>query len=143
MRLTFVNQTSYAMPRAVIRKDVARILRSLGRRRLHLAEVTIACVPDRVSERLHRRFLKKRGPASVLSFSYGGAVGELVLAPGRIRREAAREGERSLVRLRRLIAHGMLHLLGHHHEESRRQAHVFEKFEQKLLHTLKIHGINK
>lgn len=138
MRLTFINQTPYALPRSVIRKDVAKLLRSLERGHTRLTEVTIVCVPDRVSELLHRRFLKKRQPANVLSFLYGGTTGELVLAPGLIRREAAREGERYRIRLRRLIAHGMLHLLGHHHEGSRNMAQRFDRIEGRVFKLLKI-----
>lgn len=101
-----------------------------------LEEISIVFVRDSESMRLNRRYRKKNHPANVLSFRYDGS-GEIIIAPGLLRRQAGQAHDFAF-ELRRVAIHGLLHLLGYHHEDSVRQAIKFEKLEQKILKHLKL-----
>ncbi len=91
--------------------------------------VEVAAIPVATSARLNRRFRKKRMPADVLSFATppavsGGVIGEIYLCPELIGRVArARRAYRR--RLAELTIHGVLHLLGYHHEDVEAKAQMF------------------
>lgn len=77
----------------------------------------------------------------MLSFDYvhdGSAMvgedadGEILLCPAVIRREAREQGEAYRVRLRMLLEHGLIHLLGLDHRTPA-QHEVWKRFEKKLL----------
>lgn len=89
--------------------------------------VTIALVGDARVQALNRRFLGKDRPTDVLSFPAGDddldregggrrLLGEIVIAAGVARRQAAAAGHAVQTELRVLALHGLLHLLGHDHE---------------------------
>ncbi|MDP3727336.1 MAG: rRNA maturation RNase YbeY [bacterium] len=97
-----------------------------------LREITIVCITPAESRRLKRTFLQQDRPADVLSFRYG-REGEILLAPAVIRRDARRTGRAYRRMLPELALHGLLHLLGYHHEGSRSLARRFEARERSLL----------
>jgi len=89
--------------------------------------VTIALVGDARVRALNRQFLGKDYPTDVLSFpteddspAPAGAgprpLGDIVIAAGVARRQAAGAGHEVQTELRVLALHGLLHLLGHDHE---------------------------
>ena len=73
---------------------------------------------DREVRRLNGRHRGKDKPTNVLTFDpqMPGAPGELVLALGVVRREAAASGKKFADHLAHLILHGGLHLLGYDHD---------------------------
>ena len=91
--------------------------------------VAIALVPDAEMRRLNRTFRGIDKPTDVLSFPAGsgddaspqhpGALGDLAIAVGVARRQAAAMGHSLTVELRVLALHGLLHLLGYDHEADR------------------------
>jgi rRNA maturation RNase YbeY len=86
---------------------------------------------DRLVRRLNREWRGKDHSTDVLSFPAGdppplppGAdeparlcLGEIVISVPRCREQAAEQGVDPGVELARLVIHGVLHLLGHDHEE--------------------------
>jgi probable rRNA maturation factor len=89
--------------------------------------------------RLNRRFRGKDRVTDVLSFPAPqvfrarGVLGELVICPPVLRRQAARLGHAPARELEVLLAHGLLHLLGFDHERGARQASVMRAWEARLL----------
>jgi probable rRNA maturation factor len=85
-------------------------------------EVTIAIVSDRRMRSLNRMFRGKDDTTDVLSFPIEpddltpGALGDIVIAAGVARRQAAEQGHALGTELRVLALHGLLHLLGYDHE---------------------------
>jgi probable rRNA maturation factor len=90
-------------------------------------EVTVAVVSDRRMRALNRVFRGKDVPTDVLSFPTDADVGapvpgqprllgDIVIASGVARAQAAREGHSLTTELRVLALHGLLHLLGYDHE---------------------------
>jgi probable rRNA maturation factor len=100
-----------------------RILSGLGHSR---SELSVALVGDREIAELNHQYRDKRAATDVLSFSLvegdhadhrGGLLGDVVISLETARRQA-RERHRGLdEELARLLIHGVLHLLGHDHEE--------------------------
>lgn len=90
---------------------------------------------DRVVRRLNARFRGRDKPTNVLTFDADG--GQLILAFGTVRREAAREGKRLSHHLAHLIVHGALHLAGHDHLQAG-EARAMEMAEARRLARLRI-----
>ena len=94
-------------------------------------DVTVAVAADRSVRALNRRFLGKNRATDVLSFPAGeaGSLGDIVIALGVARRQAAVAGHSLGTELRVLALHGLLHLLGYDHE---RDAGEMRRVEQRL-----------
>ena len=80
--------------------------------------VTVAIVPDQRVRLLNRQYRRKDTPTDVLSFpsEERGYLGDIVIAAGVARRQAADAGHSLQTELRVLALHGLLHLLGYDHE---------------------------
>lgn len=84
------------------------------------AELSLALVPEDEIAVLHERYLGEAGPTDVLAFPLEDVdgdgtrlLGDVVIAPA----YAARTRDDLAAELRLLLVHGILHLLGHDHEE--------------------------
>ena len=97
---------------------LARWLQSVAPARARGA-VTVALVPDRRIHALNRQFRHKDRPTDVLSFPADepGQLGDVIIAVGVARRQAAAAGHPLGTELRILALHGLLHLLGYDHEQ--------------------------
>ncbi|GAB0118074.1 endoribonuclease YbeY [Acidisoma sp. 7E03] len=91
---------------------------------------TIVLTNDRRVRRLNARHRGRNKPTNVLTFepTGWGTGGEIVLALGVLRREAAAEGKSLAAHLAHLLVHGMLHLDGedHHHPGDARRMEMAE-----------------
>jgi probable rRNA maturation factor len=118
------------MPRVLVSVEgrgagyAARVVRAAAARQLARAgssgELSVLLVGDGRMRRLNRSYLGKDRTTDVLSFPQGGGVvGDVVISLDTARRQA-REGGWALAReLRQLVAHGILHCLGHDHQDPR------------------------
>jgi probable rRNA maturation factor len=81
-------------------------------------DVTVAITSDARIRALNRQFRRKDAPTDVLSFPSDepGYLGDIVIAEGVARRQAAEAGHARATELRVLALHGLLHLLGYDHE---------------------------
>ncbi len=112
-----------AVDRRLLRRRASRLLRELG---FGAAELSVALADDAEIAALNARHRGRKRPTDVLSFSLlegahaehrGPLLGDVVLGVDVAARQASR-GRRSLDdELARLLIHGVLHLLGHDHEE--------------------------
>lgn len=80
----------------------------------------------------------KRSPTNVISFSYmdgfeGEIMGDLVISVEQAEAEALEAGLPFYERLFSLIIHGLLHVLGFHHEEGGAEARKMRYREKRLL----------
>jgi probable rRNA maturation factor len=93
--------------------------------------VTIAVVPDNRIRQLNREYRRKDAATDVLSFPADerGILGDIVIAEGVARRQAADAGHSLGIELRVLALHGLLHLLGYDHERDHGQ---MGRLEQRL-----------
>ena len=92
---------------------------------------------DREVQRLNARHRDRNKPTNVLTYDPAapGMLGEIILALGTIRREAAAAGRRPAHHLAHLAVHGALHLAGHDHIHVG-DARRMEMAEARVLHRL-------
>ncbi len=98
------------------------------------SELSVSFVTADEMAQLHLRYLGEEGPTDVLSFPLGetdedGAriLGDVVIAPNVA---AANRPEDPAAELRLLLVHGILHLLGHDHEDEGERAEMWAKQER-------------
>jgi pyridoxine 5-phosphate synthase len=109
------------------------------------ADLSIIFVDDPAMAEYNRRYRGRKGPTNVLSFPAddlpaeflparaGRELGDIFISLDTARREAQETGKSLHHRLTELIIHGVLHLLGHDHERSSREALVMWEMEQQLF----------
>jgi probable rRNA maturation factor len=93
------------------------------------AELSVSFVDEVEIEDLHLRYMGEPGPTDVLSFAQDedGLVGDVVICPA----VAARNHpDDPAAELRLLLVHGILHLLGHDHQEPDAKSAMWAKQER-------------
>lgn len=115
-------------------------------------EVSVILVGDEEMAGYNLRFMDRPGPTDVISLPIeelapgrppgvvpGGPppmLGDVILAPGYIHRQAAETGRHFEDELALLAVHGLLHLLGYDHQDDS-EAGRMEEREQALLERVK------
>jgi rRNA maturation RNase YbeY len=127
-----------ADPRA-LRREARQVLRLLH---LTRAELSVVLVDDEAMRALNHRYRAKDRTTDVLSFPQDGLeplpegepriLGDVVLCLPQARRQARSRHRGLHEELRRLLVHGVLHLLGHDHEEDD-EARRMRREERRLL----------
>jgi probable rRNA maturation factor len=86
-------------------------------------ELSVALVDDATIHELNRAYRHKDKPTDVLAFPQDapGLLGDVILSVETGRRQAARHRRPLLAELTMLLAHGLLHLLGHDHRNDREE----------------------
>jgi len=115
----------------------ARTLRAAARRQLASLrldrELSLTLVSDRRMRTLNKEWRGNDRPTDVLSFpQHGASVGDVVISLDTARRQAREGGWSVAAELRRLLAHGLLHCLGHDHDDPR-AARRMAAAERRLL----------
>jgi probable rRNA maturation factor len=113
-----------------LRADIQRLCRRLTRDfKPDAITVNVIFVTDRQIHALNRQFLKRDRPTNVISFNYDALsdrgrrgqpclpgeprlLGEVYVSRDRARAQAREYGVSYASELRRLVLHGLLHLLG-------------------------------
>jgi len=87
------------------------------------AEIAVQVVTPAASRRLNHRYRGKDSPTNVLSFPAAappGArprpLGDIVICPAVLKREAREQGKAERAHWAHLVVHGTLHLVGYDHE---------------------------
>jgi probable rRNA maturation factor len=100
------------------------------------SELSISLVTDDEMADLHQRYLGEPGPTDVLSFAMDEddvdedgvrILGDVVIAPAVA---AANNPTDPQGELRLLVAHGILHLLGHDHDDEGQRAEMWARQER-------------
>jgi probable rRNA maturation factor len=114
---------------------------------LAAAEVSLLLCDDATMRRLNAAYRQQDGPTNVLSFPAleldpdrappaAGPIpvllGDIALAVGTVRAEAAAERKPAADHLRHLVVHGCLHLLGYDHRDAAGAARM-EELERAIL----------
>ena len=102
-------------------------------------EMCIRVVGIASGRSMNRRFRGIDKPTNVLSFpasgeerQYAGALGDLVVCAPVVAREARQQHKRMAPHWAHMVVHGVLHLLGHDHQNDR-QARAMERLEVEIL----------
>ena len=119
-----VEHASAAAASRTLRAAAREFLAALG---LGGRELSVLLVSDRGMRKLNREYRGKDQATDVLSFPQAepkaaararGPIGDVVISLQTALRQAAEGGWSLKAELRRLLAHGLLHCLGHDHEEA-------------------------
>ncbi|ROR34857.1 rRNA maturation RNase YbeY [Inmirania thermothiophila] len=98
-------------------------------------ELVIRIVDEAEGAELNRAWRGKDGPTNVLSFPHApgtGLLGDIVLCAPVAAREAAEQGKPEAAHWAHLVVHGVLHVLGHDHQEEAEAARM-EGLEREIL----------
>lgn len=108
-------------------KLVKRILKSEKRK----GTINISFMSDKQIRKLNCKFRKKDRPTDVLAFPIeeDGVLGDMAVSPETVGKNARRFGAAYKNELKRVVIHGILHLLGYSHGRVMRHA---EEIYQKL-----------
>ena len=78
-----------------------------------LETLSLALVDDDRITSLNARLLGRDNPTDVIAFEADEGEGEVIVSVDTAQRQAVEEGHSLMTELRFLIAHGVLHVLGH------------------------------
>ncbi len=127
-----------APPVAALRRWAAAALEGAPGTR----ELCIRIVAEAESADLNRRYRHRDGPTNVLSFPFQSPgdvhlplLGDLVICAPVVAREAAAQGKSLEAHWAHMVVHGVLHLLGHDHEDEA-GATTMESLETRTLEGL-------
>jgi probable rRNA maturation factor len=127
---------------AAVRADARRLLAALGID----AEVSIALVGDAEMRRLNAAYRGVDRPTDVLAFSMregkrgcppSPLLGDVVISLDTAARQAAERGLPLGEEVLRLLAHGVLHLLGYDHERSAAEARRMFRKQREVIARLR------
>jgi rRNA maturation RNase YbeY len=118
-------ESRYKLDRKAIKATVAAVLEEYKVQ--SAVEVSIAIVGDRKMTKLNKQYRNKEGTANILEFPLAEGessrlpndvtrLGDIVISYPMIIKEAAAQDLLVDERVDELVRHGMLHLLGLHHE---------------------------
>jgi len=107
------------------------------------AELSVVLVDEETMADYHLRYMDEPGPTDVMSWSMDeirqpgqqddaeeGHLGDVMICPQVAARQAVDVGHSTVAELEVLLTHGILHLLGHDHEEPEEHAVMFGLQEQ-------------
>ncbi|MGB9613225.1 MAG: rRNA maturation RNase YbeY [Candidatus Margulisiibacteriota bacterium] len=112
-------------------KWIKNLVNKILKREKVKGKIDVSLVNDQKIRELNRNFRKKDKPTNVLSFSYGPGeiIGDVVISKDTAKREAKRLGISYREEIKRLIIHGVLHILGYDHGKKMSYAEeVYQKF---------------
>jgi len=104
--------------KAFIKKTAENVLKEEGVFNKNM-EISIAIVDSLEIKKINNHYRKKNKPTDVLSFGkIGEDLLEIVICP----KEVKKNGEVFKEELKRVVIHGILHLIGYDHEKSKKEA---------------------
>ncbi len=110
------------------------------------AELSILIVDDHQIAQFNREYLNRKGPTNVIAFPMRAGrfseitpnlLGDVVISAETAHREGRRAGLSMQERFAQLLIHGILHLCGYDHENTKTEAHKMEKKTEELLKIIK------
>jgi len=106
------------------------------------AELSILVVDDQQIAQFNRDYLNRKGPTNVIAFPMRAGrfseitpslLGDVVISTDSAHREGQSAGFSMQDRLDQLLIHGILHLCGYDHENTKTEARRMEKKTEELL----------
>lgn len=133
--LNLINQSKIPMPRKWLNQSYEFLEKELGLKPMDLTVVFLDVKPAR---KINKQYRGKDYATDVLSFSseVAGELGELVLCPQVLIRQAREHDLSFKAELSYMLIHGVLHLLGYDHEKSAREAAKMFKIQDQLFDRL-------
>ncbi len=129
--------------RGIRKKEIEEIAKkALKALNLENVELSILITDDKEIRELNRKYRNKDKPTDVLSFpideEIGGIkiLGDIVISLETAKRQAEELGISLEEEIKRLIVHGIVHLLGYDHEKGGEEERKFFELEGSVLDKL-------
>lgn len=120
------NRTDYEFPLSELKNLATGSLPKEG-------DLSIAFLSSKEIAQFNERYRKKKGPTDVLSFEGEDSfVGEILISPEVVEKQAKEYGLDFKEEIRRVLVHGILHLSGYDHKEKEDKKKMRRK-EKELL----------
>lgn len=142
IKLEIINHSGRPVPRTFLKTWVRRLSRELLREKVRRdfinKKLTIAFLDPKSARELNHEFRKRDYATDVLSFDpvEPESLGELVICPHVISRQAKEHGLLVREELGYMVLHGVLHLLGYDHEKSKREAKRMFDLQDRIFQRL-------
>lgn len=117
-------------------EEVVRFAARLRRRVAGGREFAVCIASDDTVRRANRQFRDQPSTTDVLSFpdDEGFRLGDVLISARRARFQACQLGHPIEVELKILLLHGLLHLLGHDHEQDEGEMRRLERHWRRRFH---------
>ena len=141
MEIEIVNYTKFRLPsQKRIRNSIQFFEQALTEKKILNSQSTnkklvIAFISSLEIKKLNKRYLKKNRPTDILSFSpiEDNSFGELVLCAEKIKEQAKELKSSFEEETSYLLLHGLLHLLGYHHEKGGAEAKKMYQIQDEIF----------
>jgi probable rRNA maturation factor len=135
------------LPSRSLRKVAEAILTVVGQSE---AEVSLALIGNAEMKKLNAQYGRKDYATDVLSFpleaklpSANRLLGDVIISVEMAQQQAKERGRTMDEEMVTLLIHGIVHLLGHDHERSAKDARVMKRLENKVYRQLCEQGLIK
>ena len=144
MKIELINDHYQTIPEAFKKEEISKlvnlVLEKTGSESYENKQINIKYASEEEIQFLNEKFYKKKGITNVLAFTNhlkfpdeeANLIGEIALCIKQIEREARIYKKAIETRLKHMIVHGVLHLLGFDHEEKKDQLEM-EKLESDII----------
>ncbi len=138
--LNLINESKTPMPKAfalgwltAMAKEL--VARKVQRRSSLHSELSVIFLDPGPAKQLNLKFRKKAYATDILSFTTDG-LGELVLCPQVLRKQAIDNGHSFREEFGYLLIHGVLHLLGYEHEAGGQEEQLMMNLQDEVFDRL-------
>ncbi len=108
-------------------------LKSLAERALpEKARLSVAFIKASEIKKLNEKYRDSRGPTDVLAFKGDDLLGEVIIAPEVVEKQAKKNNLNFKDEIRRVLVHGILHLKGYDHK-NKEDMRAMRREEKKFL----------
>ena len=144
MKIELINDHYQTIPEAFKKEEISKlvnlVLEKTGSESFENKQINIKYASEEEIQFLNEKFYKKKGITNVLAFTNhlkfpdeeANLIGEIAICIKQIEREARIYKKAIETRLKHMIVHGVLHLLGFDHEEKKDQLEM-EKLESDII----------
>ena len=135
-------QNKHRISKTKIRQTATAVLNALE---YPDAELSILIVDDQQISQLNQTYLNRKGPTNVIAFPMREGrfseiapqlLGDVVISIETAYQEGQKGGFSMEERFDQLLIHGILHLLGYDHENTKSEARKMENKTQELLNLI-------
>ena len=145
MKLELIDADQISLTQKFIKETVDFIQKELAKKEIISAQdnrkLIIAFITEESMTKLNTQFRNKAQVTDVLSFSPvdGEGLGELALCVPKVQEQAQEEGLTLEEETAYLILHGVLHLLGYHHEGGGEPARLMYQIQDDVFEKWRAH----
>lgn len=132
MEITIINKTKIKIKK----EDIIRLIEKLSKELRFKGDITVLFCGDFLCRRINKKFLKRNRSTDVISFALkeDNYLGDILINLRQVERQARLLRIPFKKELKRIIIHGVLHLLDYDHEKDRGEMfELQEKLYKKIV----------